>query len=413
MGPDVVTNPVSWVLAGLDALFGWVGGSHAKERARQLEVHRQRNLARGWVLGQNRFGLGLGPGEPPDDVLKSLPPIWTVPEPFRGRARRRKVSDPVIPDVVRGPNAHWETKAQEASRRGAIIDQGIRRSDTGFRIPFPRRVPITTSYLGTLAMGIGDVVTAQQDAAIRARIRRQPILATNRRGAAAVRPVRAAGWTNRTGAASTRVSTPASSPQPATQPRAQPQRADTRSVAQRAATSPRTQTASAPSARTSTSTRTSPATRGAVPVAVPKFPLHLMPGLPSLFRSPLPGTRSPTPSTAPSSPSPLLDPLTQLNQGMLPSTLPMTFAQAQPDTKTRRDECKCDEKKEKPKERKPTCRNPVISRKVDGDILTTKVRLTCPQSRLKSLSGRTRRTRTSFPGLPSSIPGVGSFSPWG
>lgn len=116
--------------------------------------------------------------------------------------------------------------------------------------------------------------------------------------------------------------------------------------------------------------RPGPSTR---PLEIPSIPLPFsvpFPGAPAFPVSPRmrPGLRTPV------SPRPLT-PFNEPGVGFEP----LTFSQPMPRPKT--DKCVCTDTKPKP--RKKSCRNPVISRTRAGDILTTKVRLTCPQSKPK------------------------------
>lgn len=114
-----------------------------------------------------------------------------------------------------------------------------------------------------------------------------------------------------------------------------------------------------------------------------------------------PGTRTgDRPGTRPSTPGPTTTPLpllplttgaptpavprfsTPRAPRLTPVNNPLLDFQAQPDRRDPTDRCNCTETQEKPR-RKKSCRNPVLSRTVRGDILTTKVRLTCPSSRSK------------------------------
>lgn len=80
------------------------------------------------------------------------------------------------------------------------------------------------------------------------------------------------------------------------------------------------------------------------------------------------------PSPFPAAP-PAASPLTTINPTLLTSLQP----EPQPETDP------CAKGKPKRKDQTKRCRNPVISRRVQGDILTTKVRLTCPRSKPKPL----------------------------
>ena len=384
-------NPIGLFLFGIGKMFG---GSHAKEREQLFARHRARNEARGWTLGDNQRVFRSAQPVADDTVNRpEFPPSWVATARRRG-PRKKKVGNEARV-LTNGTQRAWEEAARSKAARTRY-----RRAPQRRDIPRPssRSVPIAT---GSLAFGVNYLAGAIYDRASRqledAWRRRQQLLATNRRGAAASRPLvnSQPGATNRTGAQSTRVLSPA--PEPAPQPRAQPQHADSRAV------SPQPRNAPAP--------RQAPAPRTSAPpvpraVAVPRRSLleWLVPSFP--WSAPGVGARvvPPVPASVAqdfSQPSRL----TSLNPLLLQSQ------QINPAPQEQLDKCKCPKPRKKT-DKKP-CRNPVISRKRDGDVLTTKVRLTCPQSKLKSLSPRTRRTTTSFPGLPSSIPGAGIFSPWG
>lgn len=89
---------------------------------------------------------------------------------------------------------------------------------------------------------------------------------------------------------------------------------------------------------------------------------------------------SPLPTTlgTPFSPAPAARVLTPSNSPLLGFS---QLTEQEPVPQEATDRCKCP--KERKRESKKRCRNPVVSRTRSGDIQTTKVRLICPQSRPK------------------------------
>lgn len=223
--------------------------------------------------------------------------------------------------------------------------------------------------------------------------RRRNILAVGRRGAAATRTLQSqsvgAGNPGRTGAASTRpLAVPASAPAPAR--RAAPSAAPAQLPADGATVNAPLPASvpsrsPAPSGSPGRAPQTAPvpgAYPGWIPSALPLpklsnvFASLLAPILPARVSLPRPSfVARPLPTT-------LTQPPTA--PGLTPLNAPLLgFSQATslgPVPKEELDKCKCPPKRTKSG---PKCKNPVISRTVRDGIRTTKVRLQCPQSKLK------------------------------
>jgi len=323
-------------------------------------------------------------------------------EPYRGPPKRRKTRRRDARYLL-NPQEAWNDKAKKARARSARPATrtgeypGIRSGSYGRGASFGAE----SNYY---AMVLGETIYQHGRAVERREQLRRNILATGRRGAAATRPLlpSSPGTTNRSGAAATRRPAPAPAPDPATQGLPGGRPSDVAKPASAPAPAPRT----APATRTSPATlpRTAPATWPNATSWVntwmnPRlsftgdiFPLETFPRLrPGQAFDPVPGAR----------PGQGLTPLEGVSVGSQPSPVPQEAL----------DKCNCPPKKRAEKDKKK-CTNPIISRSRNGDIETTKKRIICPSSKLKSLSQRTRPTATSWPGLPSStLEAVRSF-PW-
>lgn len=207
--------------------------------------------------------------------------------------------------------------------------------------------------------------------------------ATNRRGAAASRPVLAGspGTTNRTGAGSTRPIDPVPSPKRA--PSAAKLPGNQPTVGQVIIGAPNYRRDNVPGTRTSV-----PIPTRSAQVSTPsRWKMSISTRAPTLEEQLRSAFRRVAPRVAVRG----SDLATLLNAPGAPQTAALTGSKTQllgftgPQTLTRSktDDCNCEGKK-KTKQSEPRCRNPVISRTTRDGIRTTKTRITCPPSRQNS-----------------------------
>jgi len=375
-------TPVGWFVGGLQALFGWVGGKRNKKFVAAHTFGPDARAARWDAKNPARAAQQ----QQVEERVPDFPPFWAIRKPHRRRTRAPSVDGRTI---VRGTNGTWQEKAKARRTTYRRVPTSQRAPDV--RRTFPGRA-YSPSPLGSLVMGIGDVWLRSEFQRLDELGRRRHILATNRRGAAAAGAFEPRGNTNRTGANAS----PGFKPQP--QPQPQPQRAP----------------ATAPARNTGTVARPAPAPvqRPAPvlrPASVPRPAANtsMLRWITPSISWPRPGAtvRTSFPTTTAQTFAPPQS-LTALNLGMV------TLPQPQPVPQEELDKCKCPKPKKKAKDEK-RCKNPVVSRTVKDGIRTTKVRLQCPSSKAKSQLLPRPPTTTSLRGVLSSIPGVGSFSPWG
>lgn len=321
----------------------------------------------------------------------NIPAVWRSGESRRGRARRKKV-DPATRAIVRGPNGVWEEKAQAARRAPPPTAQ--------------RRSIIRATRAG----GLGRVVSrgavadaGNQLAWIWGDIFGQWVLdrtgwnkpiprGTNRRGASATRPFQPSAIPGRRGGdPSARPSGPASPGRPVTTPAGNPA----------PVSEPRPAPAGSPGRAPVPSRAPAPAPRP-MPGQTPSASLLRLPNLAENLLMQLSPRASPRASARAAqvvSPRPTYptqygqgaSPILSQAQGLTPSNSPLlgfsTLTQQQPVPQEELDRCKCPKKRKRKSDEK-RCTNPVISRTTRHGIRTTKVRLTCPQSRTSKRSPR-------------------------
>lgn len=308
-------------------------------------------------------------------VVVSPQPRLTSGGPPGGRRGRRSNRQREA-QLLGSPNRAFEEKAKAARTTQRRRDASAIDRDVALRRGALSGQPLTD------AMAISGIAFNQWlwDAKFAAG-RRERILRIGRTGAAATRPFQPTAVPGRTGAAATR--SPSTSPAPAELPARQP--AVTPQPGQRPASAPAPQTQPMPVPRPSPVARPSPA---------PAQSLFRLPDLGEMLQRALAPRTAPRPAAArvarplPArvvSPRPTLAtiPGALASPGLTPFNSPVLgFAQGlQPSPTPREDTDECECKPKRKKDTKPRCRNPVISRRKDGDVLTTKTRITCPPSR--------------------------------
>lgn len=324
----------------------------------------------GQIGGALRDRLGAAQQQqvdPYEDIVfqESRPP--PAGEPRRGRYRGRRGDAGVL---VRGPfggipkaEEAWKKAARRRWWTGRTRDTGVYRGIG----PIGGAIP----GFGQLTFPGGNPFWASEYLFRKFPVRQRPA-GVGRRGSAATRPLQpsAAGSTNRTGAAATRAASPANdaardagtvvrrthAPSPLPRPVMQPLPAPSgRQVAGRVpsiGTSPLEQLAQGAARALGQAARS--ATRA---IASRLGGARVVNPLPTTL------ARLGTPPRLTASNSPLIE----------------SMGQAQPQPLPQTDPCKRTARKQG----KKRCKNPVISRTTRDGIRTTKVRLTCRQSKLK------------------------------
>lgn len=328
------------------------------------------------------------------------------------------------------PGAIWNEKAKaQAPRATRTGEQPGWRATPGIRGAISRSVPADAGILDSAGFWIWRDFEQQR---VERSWRNRNILATGRRGASATRPIQPTAVPGRRGDAATRHPDSASAPSPAARPVAQPAAKPDRGTSPAVAGMPETRSGTAQLPRTlpdraadifAESVRALGQQAGLMlnqslaplpafaparafartpPRDLPPVRIRGVPGMPVIG--------DPVAGGAPPGEPPGLTP--QRNPGLaLAAAVGLSTLASQ-----KRPECNCPETKTKTKDKEGhPCSNPLISRSVNKTtgVITIKRKLQCLPSKLKSLLPRTPRTQTSWPGLPSNIPGAGSFSPWG
>lgn len=168
----------------------------------------------------------------------------------------------------------------------------------------------------------------------------------------------------------------------------------------------RSQTATAPRSATQTRTATRTPTRTATRTATQN------PTWTSVIQRLAAATATRAVTRSPAQSLLRTAPLTSVQAQVLTST--QTAVQQL--TRTKQKTCECKEERKKERKKKPprqVCYRGTYRQNARGITYQRKEQVECLQSKSKRASPRTARTRTSFPGLPLSIPGAGIFSPWG
>lgn len=333
-----------------------------KYRSRAAEASRQREQLRRDEASRARYQRG-------NEVASQLAAINDAEKKKRGKSesRRGRAGGFTSRDLARGPNA-----AFEATTGSKIYTPNVRTEGTR---TFTVRVPRVNTFGGAIASSGNALVSIYSDIWARQRelrIRRQNRLAVGRRGAAATRPINTVGAsrTNRTGAGAYASPSAAAAGTSAPVPRSP-------AANQPAATTPRN-ALSAPArtdgvskqlseSKTTTTSRTS--TRSPFNVRVNWDPLQMLMNTLAPVRNYFTQAAPTIRRAAPVSSRPVS------SSSLTPSQASMVSFSS-PGAPSGRCDC--------PPKRKPTrstCRNPVVSKKRKGDLVTTVRRIECPPSR--------------------------------
>lgn len=351
---------------GLGPTF--TGGEAAARalRSKNAQATRDREAARLARASQERYSRGNAAAMALRELEDPVKGTKKKSESRRGRARKKFESR----DLVRGHNGAFESTLTKTTG-SRITHRNIRTEGTrSFSLRLRGSNPFGGAIVGAgnqLAQIYGDLWYQQR--AIRQR--RANILAVGRRGAAATRAFQPTALPGRTGAAATRA--PASVAAAAGLPVARPQTAQpgrpatvAAPVAQRATTS-----ASAP---TRTPTRSTP-TRSNISVNWDPWSMLQAALAPPVRRvSAFVGRARVAARSA-------FAPLSRPPQSSGTSSAALTPANLSAvgfaATAGSGSDCKCPPKPR----RAPTCRNPVVSKRRRGDLITITRRITCPQSK--------------------------------
>jgi hypothetical protein len=317
---------------------------------------------------------------------------------------REKRGQPSALDHILGiPGIQGGNLPKKATKSG----EGI-----GWNIKYPRgRAGVDRSGISTGFIVIGDAILAREFKKLDAAYRRPGILGVGRRGALATRRLPSQpSRTNRRGAAATRAPQPISTP--ATPPiKAPPSTRTTTTPAAPPATAPRPATTTPPIQRPTTTagpaprialptqTRTTPRTRTAMDRALDALTrfsgrlgtrTRLAPGLrtaPGLAT--MPGTTTTTPRTPPRITPPRTTPPGTRAAPLIPSALTLSNPTLLGSTSAIGSQvatkgCECPKpKKEETKKREERCTNPIVSRRIDGDLKITTRKIVCQPSKSK------------------------------
>jgi hypothetical protein len=377
--------------------YGWSrilgGDTFEAERQKLFADHRARNEARGWKAGDNilratqqgtieeRRAAAERAISQVDDWYRRAPTV------VRKKGRQRPRPAPTAKEV-RENEARAARDARNEQIKGLKKEAARTRSVVGFPRPDvvgPRGVPGIAGPVATgqVTADLLQVITENLivDAFERKRARRlrhEQLLRTNRRGALATRAFQPRGATNRRGSLATRPIEPVSTA-PAQRTGQQSQRPTSTRAVERGQTTQGTESQASKDARTIMGT--SPKLPTATATRLPTITQQLLGagtrlGLASLFRS-SPSSRLSSTSSLPGMSTPVqsIPGLTALNSVGVGSQ-----------TASQKCDCPKPAKKKQKKNGEPRCVNPVLSRTEKDGIRTTKVKLTCPPSKQKSLS---------------------------